>query len=189
MRWLATPQPEKRKGLERMSKRIIKRGFVMRPRKEDLKVDVTGYIYGVETGPDDGDYLLLGSENLIGRLITKTDAYRGIPYKEYRVKTIDVDGVPTAALFVSKKFTRHLLAQDTVHSIYTTLTQYFTESDMRLVFYRLWLDEHNYLAGESNRKAFNKAVGRRKPTDRDHGYIHHITTSMTVREAGKYGTV
>lgn len=166
-------------------KRVIKKGCIMRPRKESLIVDVNEYIHGIVYGSESTDFLILGDERMKDRLITKTDEFLGKPYKVVRVDVIDVDGVPTTAFRVNRKYTNHLLRQNTVHTIYNALAQFFTDDDIRTVFNRLWVEERNFLAREENRKAYNRCHGHFARSSQDNRHIHHITTGMSAREAAR----
>lgn len=164
-------------------KRVIKKGCIMRPRKENLLVDVNEYIHGIVYGSELEDFLILGDERMKNRLVTKTDEFIGRPYRYVRAVVIDIDGVPTTTFRVNRKYSKHLLRQNTVHTIYNALAQFFTDEDIRLVFNRLWIEEHNFLASEENRKAYNRCHGHFARSSQDNRHIHHITTGMSAREA------
>lgn len=155
---------------------------IRRPIVERRVGIVSGYIHGFEV-IDGTYYLILGSEDVLKKIATNTDQYHGCPYKDIRGSVIEIDNIPHAVFSVNEKYAKMLLRQETTHAAYSALKQFFTDDDLKIVFYDLWIKEHNFLASETNRKEYNRCHGHFNRPSKDQGHIHHITTAMSGKEA------
>lgn len=151
------------------------------------KFDSDSFLAGLYEIEGNRAYLILGGGDITDKIVMKSPEL-----KKSHLLVRDIDGCPCTVLKMKPRFLKALRKSGMACRMYMLINAWLTEGDIRLCFYDLWLKYHNFMAAKVNRRELNDIrVGRKhgKATKmtQDEGLVHHLTTSMTLREAAKNG--